>query len=288
MQNYLDLLKDVKANGVVKNNRTGIETVSVFGRQLRFDLTQGFPLVTTKKVHFKSVVYELLHFISGSSNIKLLRDNGITIWDPWVGEHGETGRIYGVQWNHWELYDGEINQLEETIKLLQEDPDSRRIIVSAWNVGELDEMVLPPCHLLFQFYTEPLSEQRRLVLFAKSIPQYKNYNAVSSRKLSCMVTMRSCDVAIGLPYNIASYALLTAMVAQIVNMVPHEVIFSLGDAHIYTNLNKAVTTQLERKPISLPKLKLNPNIKSLWDFTYEDIELLDYNPHSAIQMSVAV
>jgi len=272
MDNYLALIHDIHTNGIQRNDRTDTGTLSVFGRQLRFDLSENkLPLVTTKQLHFKSILYELLYFISGETNIKLLRDHEVKIWDPWVGYDGEAGRIYGVQWNHWRTYgygDMEINQLQQALNLLVHTPESRRIIVSAWNVADLDKMVLPPCHLLFQFYTKPIDNKRH--------------------SLSCMVTMRSCDVGIGLPYNIASYAILTSMVAQVVGMVPDELVMSLGDAHIYNTHLEALLQQCERKPTHTPLLELNPRITSLWDFKYSDVNVKQYNPHPSIRLPIAV
>jgi thymidylate synthase len=346
MQNYLDLVKDIRTNGILKEDRTGTGTYSVFGRQLRFDLSKGrLPVVTTKEVHLKSIIHELLYFISGESNIEALREAEVKIWDPWVGDDGEAGPIYGVQWNHWKdtrlidtdlLYQYEsegykplsskivkgqfvvqrkINQLKEAIRLLKEEPDSRRILVSAWNVAELEDMVLPPCHLLFQFYTTPLRTGDRHELFVNAFPERRgelerlkhqvtkgvtadecfrelenwfDQAQVPKRKLSCQLTMRSVDVGIGLPYNITSYALLTAMVAQVTGLIPDELIISTGDTHLYTNLIESLDLQLTREPLPSPVLHLNTEVTNLWAFRLEDIVVKDYNAHPAIKMQVSV
>ena len=276
MQAYLDLLRDVLENGVDKNDRTGTGTRSVFGRQLRFDLREGFPLLTTKKVHVKSVIHELLWFVAGDTNAHTLKDVGVSIWDEWADEKGELGPVYGAQWRRWraarpsgsEADDAgsssvEIDQLAALVKEIRENPDSRRLVVSAWNVGELPSMKLPPCHLLYQFN-------------------------VQNDRLHCAMTMRSCDVFLGLPFNIASYALLTMMVAQVTGLEPGELILSLGDTHVYRNHFEQAERQLQRFPRPLPTLRLNPAVKSLFDFKYADFQLEQYEPHPAISAPIAV
>ncbi len=264
MQTYLDLLRDTLDTGAVKTDRTGTGTRSVFGRQLRFDLRDGFPLVTTKKVHLKSVIHELLWFIKGDTNTAYLRDNGVTIWDEWADDHGDLGPVYGAQWRSWPAPSGEtIDQLRNVIHDIKRNPDSRRLIVSAWNVAELPKMALMPCHALFQFY-------------------------VAEGQLSCQLYQRSADLFLGVPFNIASYALLTHMVAQVCDLEPGEFIHTLGDAHIYTNHMEQVREQLTRDPRPLPTLRLNPSIKDIDNFTYEDITVENYDPHPAIKAPVAV
>uniref|UniRef100_UPI00056B1371 thymidylate synthase n=1 Tax=Paenibacillus pini TaxID=669461 RepID=UPI00056B1371 len=242
MKQYLDLCKDILENGISKSDRTGTGTISVFGRQLRFNLQDGFPLLTTKKVHLKSIIHELLWFLSGDTNIRYLKENGVSIWDEWADENGDLGRVYGSQWRTWESADGnQIDQISNVIESIKNNPDSRRHLVSAWNVGEINLMKLPPCHFVFQFY-------------------------VADGKLSCMLTMRSVDTFLGLPYNIASYALLTHMVAQQCGLEVGEFIWSGGDVHIYNNLVEQVKLQLTREPKTLPKIHLNPTVKSIFDY----------------------
>lgn len=260
MKQYLELLKDVMTNGVGKKDRTGVGTYSVFGRQTRYNLQKGFPLLTTKKLHFKSIVYELLWFLRGDTNIKYLKEHGVSIWDEWADENGNLGAIYGKQWRAWNR---DIDQISQFISRLREDPDSRRHIVSAWNVGELDQMALPPCHCLFQFY-------------------------VAEGKLSCQLYQRSADVFLGVPFNIASYSLLTMMVAQVCGYEPFEFIHSIGDAHLYLNHLEQAELQLTRKPKKLPKLKLNENVDDLFKFDFLDFELQNYNPYPNIPAPVAV
>jgi thymidylate synthase len=261
MQQYLDLLKDVLENGVDKADRTGVGTRSVFGRQMRFDLSKGFPLVTTKKVHLKSIIYELLWFLQGDTNVKYLQDHGVRIWNEWADENGELGPVYGAQWRNW---NGEgIDQIAEVIEKLRKTPNDRRMIVSAWNVGKIAEMHLPPCHMMFQFY-------------------------VADNKLSCMLYQRSCDMFLGVPFNIASYALLTMMVAQVCGYEAGEFIHTLGDTHIYHNHFEQVREQLSHTPYPLPKMKINPNVKEINDFKYEDFELVDYQSYDTIKAKVAV
>ncbi|MFV0627367.1 MAG: thymidylate synthase [Alphaproteobacteria bacterium] len=261
MKQYLDLLEDIMENGVDKMDRTGVGTRSVFARQMRFDLNKGFPMVTTKKLHLKSIIHELLWFIKGDTNIKYLKDNGVSIWDEWADENGNLGPVYGSQWRNW---NGEgIDQLAEVVHKLKNNPNDRRMIVSAWNVGKISEMKLPPCHMMFQFY-------------------------VSNNKLSCMLYQRSCDTFLGVPFNIASYALLTMMLAQVCGLELGEFVHTLGDTHIYSNHFQQVREQLSREPFPLPTMKINPNVKSIEDFKFEDFELVGYQSHAAIKGAVAV
>jgi len=264
MQQYLDLLRHIRANGVMKEDRTGTGTQSVFGYQMRFNLADGFPLLTTKKVHLKSIIHELLWFLSGDTNIKYLKDNGVTIWDEWADENGNLGPVYGHQWRSWAAPDGRvIDQISQAIDLIKHHPDSRRILVSAWNPAEIDQMALPPCHCLFQFY-------------------------VADGKLSCQLYQRSADVFLGVPFNIASYALLTLMMAQVCGLEPGEFVHTTGDTHLYRNHFEQVALQLTREPRRLPVMKLNPEVKSLFDFKYEDFTLEGYDPWPAIKAPVAV
>lgn len=264
MQQYHQLLQHILDHGVQKGDRTGTGTLSVFGYQMRFDLEKGFPLVTTKKCHVRSIVHELLWFLNGDTNIKYLNDNKVTIWDEWANEKGDLGPVYGYQWRHWpDGKGGEIDQIENLIHQIKTKPDSRRLIVSAWNVADVDEMALPPCHLLFQFY-------------------------VANGKLSCQLYQRSADVFLGVPFNIASYALLTMMVAQVCDLEVGEFVHTFGDAHLYSNHLEQARLQLSRTCRTLPQMKLNPKIKDIFGFTYEDFELLNYDPHPAIKAPVAV
>ena len=264
MKQYLDLLNHILENGRDKQDRTGVGTRSVFGYQTRFDLQQGFPLLTTKKLHLKSIIYELLWFIAGDTNIRYLKEHGVSIWDEWADEHGDLGPIYGAQWRSWKNARGErMDQLQEVIRQIKCQPDSRRMIVSAWNVGELDAMRLPPCHVLFQFY-------------------------VSEGELSCQLYQRSADAFLGVPFNIASYALLTMMVAQVCQLKPKEFVHTFGDLHLYSNHIDQARLQLEREPYPLPKMLLNPQVKRLEDFQYEDFKLIDYQAHPHIKAEVAV
>lgn len=264
MKQYKDLLKHVLDNGVQKGDRTGTGTLSTFGYQMRYDLSKGFPLVTTKKLHLKSIIHELLWFIKGETNVKYLQDNGVRIWNEWAGEDGELGPIYGYQWRSWGAPDGKkIDQLSEVIASIETNPNSRRLIVSAWNVGEIDEMKLPPCHVFFQFY-------------------------VADGKLSCQLYQRSADIFLGVPFNIASYALLLQMVAQVTGLEAGEFIHTLGDAHIYSNHMEQVKLQLSREPMELPKMVINPDVKSIFDFTFKDFDLQDYNSHPHIKGVVAI
>jgi len=264
MQQYLDLLQHILDNGAAKTDRTGTGTISCFGYQMRFDLQEGFPLVTTKKLHLKSIVHELLWFLKGETNIAYLRENGVSIWNEWANENGELGPVYGKQWRSWEGANGEtIDQVTDVINQIKRNPDSRRLIVSAWNVADLPNMALMPCHVLFQFY-------------------------VSEGKLSCQLYQRSADVFLGVPFNIASYALLTMMMAQVCELEPGEFIHTFGDVHIYNNHLEQVNLQLSRKPFPLPTMKLNPDVKSIFDFKYVDFTLENYQFHPAIKAPVAV
>lgn len=263
MKQYQDLLKHILENGTEKTDRTGTGTISVFGHQMRFNLNEGFPLVTTKKIHLKSVIHELLWFIKGETNIQYLKENGVKIWDEWANESGDLGPVYGKQWRSWDSKNGEIDQLKEVLKQLKSSPDSRRIIVSAWNVGELSEMALMPCHAFFQFY-------------------------VADNKLSCQLYQRSADVFLGVPFNIASYALLTMMIAQECGLGLGDFVWTGGDTHIYSNHLEQVNLQLSRTPKPLPIMKLNPEVKSVFDFKYEDFTLENYDPYPLIKAPVAV
>ena len=264
MDNYLQLLRHVRDNGNVKADRTGTGTLSVFGYQLRFDLAAGFPLVTTKRVHMKSIVHELLWFLKGSTNISYLRDNGVRIWDEWADANGDLGPVYGHQWRSWPRPDGsQIDQISNIVDTLRTNPDSRRIMVSAWNVADVERMALPPCHALFQFY-------------------------VADGQLSCQLYQRSADLFLGVPFNIASYALLTQMLAQVTGYKPGEFIHTFGDAHIYNNHLEQVDLQLSRTPKALPTVQLNPDVTSIFDFVYDDIVLMDYDSHPLIRAKVAV
>jgi thymidylate synthase len=263
MQQYLDLLKHIKKEGTEKTDRTGTGTKSVFGYQMRFNLNEGFPLVTTKKLHLKSIIYELLWFINGDTNVKYLNEHNVSIWDEWANENGDLGPVYGKQWRAWSSANGEIDQLKEVLKQLKNSPDSRRILISAWNVGELSEMALMPCHALFQFY-------------------------VADGKLSCQLYQRSADVFLGVPFNIASYALLTMMIAQECGLGLGDFVWTGGDTHIYSNHFEQVEKQLSRTPKPLPIMKLNPDVKSIFDFTFEDFELVNYDPYPGIKAPVAV
>ena len=264
MKQYLELLQRIMDEGVVKTDRTGVGTKSVFGHQMRFDLSEGFPLLTTKKVHLKSIIYELLWFISGDTNVRYLQEHGVSIWDEWADADGELGPVYGKQWRSWEARDGRVvDQLAQVVDMIKHHPDSRRMLVCAWNPGEVDKMALPPCHCLFQFY-------------------------VAEGRLSCQLYQRSADTFLGVPFNIASYALLTMMIAQVCGLQPGEFIHTTGDTHIYLNHFEQVKEQLSRSPRSLPKMILNPEVKSIFDFKYEDFKLEDYNPYPAIKAPVAV
>ncbi|MGX1193363.1 thymidylate synthase [Metabacillus sp. SLBN-84] len=264
MKQYLDLCKHVLSNGTVKEDRTGTGTISTFGYQMRFDLSEGFPLLTTKKLHLKSIIHELIWFLRGDTNVKYLQDNGVRIWNEWADENGELGPVYGRQWRSWEGADGEtVDQIAKLIDQIKTNPDSRRLIVSAWNPADVDKMALPPCHCFFQFY-------------------------VNDGKLSCQLYQRSADVFLGVPFNIASYALLTMMVAHVTDLEPGEFVHTFGDVHIYKNHLEQVDLQLTRDVRKLPKMKLNPDVKSIFDFTFEDFTLQDYEPHPHIKGAVSV
>ncbi len=264
MQQYLDLMRHVRDQGTRKEDRTGTGTMSVFGYQMRFDLAAGFPVVTTKKLHLRSIIHELLWFLQGDTNIKYLHDNGVSIWDEWADENGDLGPVYGYQWRSWPTPDGgSIDQIRLVLEQIKSNPDSRRLMVSAWNPACVDEMALPPCHCLFQFY-------------------------VADGKLSCQLYQRSADIFLGVPFNIASYALLTMMVAQECRLEPGEFVHTFGDAHLYSNHLDQVETQLARAPLPLPSMKINPDITSVFDFRYEDFELVDYEAHPHIKAPVAV
>lgn len=264
MKQYLDLMRHVRDNGTKKEDRTGTGTVSVFGHQMRFNLSDGFPMVTTKKCHLKSIIHELLWFLSGDTNIKYLQDNGVRIWNEWADEEGNLGPVYGYQWRNWPSANGgHIDQITQIIDQIKNNPDSRRIIVSAWNVGEIENMALPPCHMMFQFY-------------------------VADGKLSCQLYQRSADIFLGVPFNISSYALLTMMVAQVCDLEPGDFVHTLGDAHLYSNHLEQVEEQLGRKPFQSPVMKINPEVKSIFDFKFEDFELVGYEAHPHIKAQVAV
>ncbi|MFP6587975.1 MAG: thymidylate synthase [Pirellulaceae bacterium] len=264
MRQYLDLIQQIYDHGAIKEDRTGTGTRSLFGHQMRFDLADSFPLLTTKKIHLRSIVHELLWFLTGDTNIQYLRDNKVRIWDEWADEDGNLGPVYGHQWRSWQSTDGQvIDQISDVVGNIKSNPDSRRLIVSAWNVGDVDKMALPPCHLLFQFY-------------------------VANDKLSCQLYQRSADVFLGVPFNIASYALLTLMVAQVTALQPGEFVHTLGDAHLYSNHLEQAELQLSREPLALPTLRLNPDVKNIFDFSFEDFTLDNYDPHPHIKASVAV
>jgi len=264
MRPYLDLLRHVLDDGVEKSDRTGTGTLSVFGHQMRFDLRAGFPLMTTKKLHVRSIVHELLWFLSGSTNVAYLREHGVTIWDEWADEQGELGPVYGFQWRSWPAHDGgTIDQIARVVESIRSQPDSRRHLVSAWNPSDLERMALPPCHALFQFY-------------------------VARGALSCQLYQRSADVFLGVPFNIASYALLTAMMAQVCELEPGEFVHTFGDVHLYLNHLEQARLQLAREPRPLPTLRLNPAVRSIFDFRFEDVEIAGYDPHPAIKAPIAV
>lgn len=264
MKQYHDLLEHILENGVKKEDRTGTGTISVFGHQMRFDLSEGFPCITTKKLHLRSIIHELLWFLKGDTNIQYLKENNVSIWDEWADENGNLGPVYGSQWRSWPTSDGRhIDQIKLVIDQLKNNPDSRRIIVSAWNVGEIEKMALPPCHSFFQFY-------------------------VAEGKLSCQLYQRSADTFLGVPFNIASYALLTMMLAQVCDLIPGDFVHTLGDAHLYSNHLEQAKLQLTRDFRPLPQMKINPNVKDLFEFKFEDFELVNYDPHPHIKAEVAV
>jgi len=264
MKPYLDLLTHILENGVHKDDRTGTGTISTFGYQMRFDLAQGFPLLTTKKLHLKSIIYELLWFLRGETNVRYLQEHGVRIWDEWADEHGELGPVYGSQWRSWRTHDGRVvDQITQVMEQIRRNPDSRRLMVSAWNPGEVDSMALPPCHALFQFY-------------------------VAQGRLSCQLYQRSADVFLGVPFNIASYALLTMMAAQVTDLQPGDFVHTFGDVHLYCNHIEQANEQLGRTPYALPQMKINPQVKSIFDFQYEDFELVNYQAHPHIKAEVSV
>lgn len=264
MKQYLDLLDHIVKNGSKKEDRTGTGTISTFGYQMRFDLSEGFPCITTKKLHLKSIIYELLWFLKGDTNVKYLQDNGVRIWNEWADENGDLGHVYGYQWRSWPKPDGtHLDQISQVIHDIKTNPDSRRLIVSAWNAGDIENMALPPCHAFFQFY-------------------------VNNGKLSCQLYQRSADVFLGVPFNIASYALLTLMVAQVCDLEPGEFVHSFGDVHIYLNHMEQVQLQLSREPRALPKMWINPEVKDIFEFSGDDFKLQDYDPHPHIKGAVAV
>lgn len=264
MKQYLDLLSHVLENGEKKADRTGTGTISIFGHQMRFNLGEGFPLLTTKKLHLRSIIHELLWFLRGETNLKYLHDNNVSIWDEWADENGNLGPVYGYQWRNWPASDGHhIDQIALALDALKNNPDSRRHVISAWNVGDLDKMALPPCHILFQFY-------------------------VSGDKLSCQLYQRSADIFLGVPFNIASYSLLLMMMAQVLEIKPYEFVHTLGDAHIYLNHLEQVKLQLTREPRKLPEMKINKDVKNIFGFKFEDFKLINYNPHPHIQGEISV
>jgi thymidylate synthase len=264
MRQYLDLMRDVLDHGVRKTDRTGIGTLSVFGRQMRFDLEEGFPLLTTKKVHLKSIIHELIWFLSGDTNIRYLKANGVSIWDEWADENGDLGPVYGAEWRSWPAGNGEtIDQISQVIEAIKRNPDSRRLIVTAWNPADVDKQALPPCHCLFQFY-------------------------VADGKLSCQMYQRSADIFLGVPFNIASYALLTMMIAQVTGLRPGEFVHALGDTHLYLNHLEQARLQLSRSPKALPRMRINPEVGSIFDFVYDDFALEGYEPYPSIKAEVAV
>jgi thymidylate synthase len=264
MKQYHDLMKHVLAHGVKKEDRTGTGTISVFGYQMRFDLAEGFPLLTTKKLHTKSIIHELLWFLKGETNIKYLKENGVSIWDEWADSNGNLGPVYGYQWRNWPKRDGgSIDQITQVINMIKKNPDSRRLIVSAWNVADIENMKLPPCHAFFQFY-------------------------VANGKLSCQLYQRSADIFLGVPFNIASYALLALMVAQVCDLQPGEFVHTLGDAHLYSNHIEQAKLQLSRDLRPLPQMKINPNVKDIFSFKFEDFSLENYDPHPHIKATVAI
>ena len=264
MKQYLDLIQKILDEGVRKGDRTGTGTISLFGPQMRFDLSRGFPAITTKKLHLKSIIYELLWFLRGESNVAYLKRNGVRIWDEWADDEGELGPVYGVQWRSWPTAESrQVDQIRDVVEQIKQNPDSRRLIVSAWNVGQIGQMALPPCHLLFQFY-------------------------VADGRLSCQLYQRSADMFLGVPFNIASYALLTMMMAQVTGLAAGEFVHTLGDAHIYTNHLEQIDTQRGRKPYPAPTMLLNPHISSIFDFDFDDFELVDYQHHPVIRAPVAV
>lgn len=278
MKQYLDILNRILTEGTQKGDRTGTGTISIFGTQSRYKLADGFPLLTTKKLHLKSIIYELLWFLQGDTNVKYLQEHGVRIWNEWADENGELGPVYGHQWRSWPDYKGgTIDQIQYVIDQLKNNPDSRRMIVSAWNVAEVNEMALPPCHTIFQFYTAPIADSQELTA-----------NGQPKRRLSLQLYQRSADTFLGVPFNIASYALLLQMMAQVCDMVPGDFIHTTGDTHLYLNHLEQARLQLTREPRPLPTMKINPDVKNLFDFHYEDFELEGYDPHPHIKAEVSV
>ncbi len=263
MKQYLDLMSRVLETGTEKKDRTGTGTISIFGHQLRFNLEDGFPALTTKKLHLRSIIYELLWFLKGDTNIKYLKDNGVSIWDEWADENGSLGPVYGAQWRSWKAGDKTIDQVSQVIDMIKNNPDSRRLIVNAWNAGEIEQMALPPCHVLFQFY-------------------------IANGKLSCQLYQRSADIFLGVPFNIASYALLTMMIAQVCDLKYGDFVHTFGDAHLYLNHIDQAKMQLQRDPKTLPVMNINPDVKNIFDFKYEDFTLTGYDPHPHIKAPIAV
>ncbi len=309
MKQYLDLLQHIRNNGTDKTDRTGTGTRSVFGYQMRFDLQKGFPLLTTKKIHLKSVIHELLWFLRGATNIAYLKENGVGIWNEWADADGELGPVYGKQWRSWECADGRvIDQISNLVEQIKTKPDSRRLIVSAWNVADIDTMALPPCHCLFQFYVRDAMQIERIVWAnnrgllprlnatmvdlvtgdEEDLEKYGNAADAPTKVISCQLYQRSADVFLGVPFNIASYALLTMMIAQVCDMIPGDFIHTLGDAHIYNNHVEQVALQLSREPRTLPTMQLNAKVKLIFGFKFEDFELSGYDPHPAIKAPIAI
>ena len=279
MKQYLDILNRILTEGTQKGDRTGTGTISIFGTQSRYNLADGFPLLTTKKLHLKSIIYELLWFLQGDTNVKYLQEHGVRIWNEWADENGELGPVYGHQWRSWPDYNGgTIDQIQYVIDQLKNNPDSRRMIVSAWNVAEVNEMALPPCHTIFQFYTAPIADSQELT----------DNGQKPKRRLSLQLYQRSADTFLGVPFNIASYALLLQMMAQVCDMVPGDFIHTTGDTHLYLNHLEQARLQLTREPRPLPTMKINPDVKNLFDFHYEDFELVGYDPHPHIKAEVSV
>ena len=279
MKQYLDILNRILTEGAQKGDRTGTGTISIFGTQSRYNLDDGFPLLTTKKLHLKSIIYELLWFLKGDTNVHYLQEHGVRIWNEWADENGELGPVYGHQWRSWPDYNGgTIDQIQYVIDQLKNNPDSRRMIVSAWNVAEVNEMALPPCHTIFQFYTAPIADSQELTANGQK----------AKRRLSLQLYQRSADTFLGVPFNIASYALLLQMMAQVCDMVPGDFIHTTGDTHLYLNHLEQARLQLTREPRPLPTMKINPDVKNLFDFHYEDFELEGYDPHPHIKAEVSV
>ena len=294
MKQYLDLLKYVLDNGTERLDRTGTGTVGVFGYQMRFDLSQGFPALTTKKLHLRSIIHELLWFLRGDTNIKYLKDNGVSIWDEWADENGDLGPVYGSQWRSWpDGHGGTIDQIANVVREIKENPYSRRLMVTAWNPAEIQDMALPPCHCLFQFYVEPVAPVDKLAVDKLISPNdnlstYQRINQPAKGRLSCQLYQRSADIFLGVPFNIASYALLTMMMAQVCDLKPGDFVHTFGDAHIYKNHLDQVHLQLSREPRPLPTMRINPEVKDIFGFRYEDFKLEGYDPHPHIKGEVSV